>query len=109
MLLKNFLVNTDLGAIKTLVAHCDECGKKHFISSDTVGGAMAWLELRRFDREVPPIHFCSLECLLNGIKGLADLGVSELNTENWPRILERCTKAGEREENIANRFQLKGI
>lgn len=95
MLLPHYMVNTDLGTVKTLVAHCDHCGKKHLVSGEIIGGAMGWLEVRRFDKDVPPIHFCTLRCLINGIGGLLELGINELSTDNWARILEYCTKAGE--------------
>lgn len=99
MLLKNCMVNTDLGTIKTVLAHCDSCGKKHLVSDGISGGAMGWLEVRRLDREVPSIHFCSLACLLKGVGELVDLGIAELSTDNWGRIFKHFSTAGEREGN----------
>lgn len=95
MLLKGQAVKTEFGAIETILAHCDYCGKRHLVSGDIVkGGAMDWLEVRRFDRDVPPIHFCCLRHLVAGTRRLMRSGVEKLESKNWERILDVCSTAG---------------
>lgn len=93
MLLKDFTVETELGEIKTIVAHCDYCGKKHMIGSDMTGGAMDWLEVRRFDRDIPPIHFCNLDHLEKGAQVFREKGIKILERGNWPLINGICSRA----------------
>jgi hypothetical protein len=94
MLLKGQAVKTEFGTIETIVAHCDYCGSKHLVGGDIVkGGAMNWLEVRRFDRDVPPIHFCCLGHLVDGIQRLMHSGVDRLEAKNWERILDVCSTA----------------
>lgn len=95
MLLKDHALKTEFGEIKTIVAHCDYCGKKDLVGSDMIGGAMGWLEVRRFDRDIPPIHFCGLEHLVEGIRLFLDKGVKTLDRGNWQIILGLCSSAKE--------------
>lgn len=88
MLLKQIEVQTELGPIKTLLVHCDQCGRKMIPD-----GAMNWLETRRLDRDVPQLHFCSLRCLGIAVQVLLRLGVDAIDQKNWPIILEYCSKA----------------
>lgn len=97
MLLKDFTVETELGTIKALVAHCDYCGKKHFAGSNVVGGAMDWLEVRRLDLDLPPVHFCSLDHLAKGVQAFQEKGIKVLERGNGPLINGICSRAGEGE------------
>jgi len=95
MLLKDHAVKTELGEIKTIVAHCDYCGKKHMVGDGVVGGAMGWHEARRFDRDMPPIHFCCLDHHIRGLQRFQANGVKELDRGNWPIIHGLCCSAKE--------------
>lgn len=93
MLLKDFTVETELGKVKILVAHCDYCGRKHFAGSNVVGGANDWLEIRRLDLDLPPVHYCSLDHLAKGVQVFQKRGITVLERGNWPLINGICTTA----------------
>lgn len=90
MLLKQIEVQTELGPVKTLLVHCDQCGRKMMPD-----GAMDWLELRRLDRAVPQLHFCSLSCAMSFVQSLLRIGVETIDQENWETILSHCETIGE--------------
>ena len=87
MLLKQIEVQTELGPIKTLLVHCDQCGQKMMPD-----GAMNWLELRRLDRDVPQLHYCSLGCVKEGVEALLSLGFEAIDQDNWESILGYCSE-----------------
>lgn len=86
------IVETQYGDVETKIIHCDGCGKKSLID-----GALRWLELRHLDRDVPPLHFCSLLCAQHGIVGLLDIGIDEMRMANWNQIEAHVSKAGEKD------------
>ncbi len=95
MLLLEQKVETELGIIETLVIHCDCCGKKRLVGGDiSKGGANDWIETRRLDRDVPPIHFCCLGHLVEGIQRIQHAGVTKLEISNWKKIKDICSTAG---------------
>ena len=85
-------VETQYGDVETKVIHCDSCGKKALID-----GALRWLELRHLDRDVPPLHFCRLRCVVLGVGELLSIGVEEMKMSNWRQIEAHVSKAGERD------------
>lgn len=85
-------VKTQYGIVETKIIHCDSCGKKALID-----GALRWLELRHLDRDVPPLHFCCLRCVVPGVVELLAVGVEEMRMSNWPQIEACVSRAGERD------------
>ncbi len=83
-------IKTQYGDVETNIIHCDGCGKKALID-----GALRWLELRHLDRDVPPLHFCRLRCVVLGVGGLLAIGVEEMAMSNWSRIIEHVSRAAQ--------------
>ncbi len=83
-------IETQYGDVETNIIHCDSCGKKVLID-----GALRWLELRHLDRDVPPLHFCTLRCVEQGTHALLAIGVEEMAMSNWSRITEHVSRAAQ--------------
>ncbi len=81
-------IETQYGAVETKITHCDNCGEKALID-----GALRWLELRHLDRDVPPLHFCRLRCVVLGVGELLSIGVEEMRMSNWPQIEAHASRA----------------
>lgn len=88
MIFKDYTVETEFGKVKTLVIHCDYCGRKHMVN-----GAMDWLEIHRLDNDIPPIHYCSLNHLIKGTQMLKDKGINVLEQGSWSLINGTCSRA----------------
>ena len=84
-------IETQYGDVETKIIHCDGCGKKALID-----GALRWLELRHLDRDVPPLHFCNLRCVVLGTSGLLAIGVEEMVMANWTQVEAYVSEAGGR-------------
>lgn len=94
-------IKTEHGIARDVeIAHCDYCGERRIVSAFSRPDSSApWLEIRRADAEVPPIHACSWPHLIRLVERLRAAGVQEFTKEHFESIKSIASLAGTEDDD----------